>query len=841
MREEMDLESDCKEKLASFRIKELKDVLTRLGISKQGRKQDLVDKILCSLSEEEVSTARGSAKKNGTGRNGVAKIIDEVYRKMTHAESADLERSSLKPEEAIENSINTYMNICCPCGNSVPTESMIQCVDPTCRVQQHIGCVIISEKPMEIPPIPSLFYCATCRIKRADPFWVTVKHLLPPKKLFASSIPTDGANPLRLHVDENFQLTTADRDPEYNVQVWCLLLNDHVSFRMQWPQHAELQVNGITVRTVNRPGSQLLGANGRDDGALITVYEGINNISLSGCDARGFCFGIRLVQRLSVQQVLNLIPREEDGELIEDALARVRRCTGGGVAAANNDSDSDVEVIADSITVNLRCPMSGSRMKVAGRFKPCVHMGCFDLETFVELNERSRKWQCPICLKNYSLEDVIIDPYFNRITTMMRNCGEDMTEINVKPDGSWSAKTRGEYSDLAQWHFPDGSLYIAKDEATSNLKSLRQIKQEDVIEEHRNLKICMEKNHNGVTISKHQHIVLSSRNQEENCENSDLNVIMMSSSSTGSDRDDENPSISQDRGGNIDICAIDGNEINSIPHNSDPAFGILNGRPALREDAAIIVLSDSEEEDDRLCSFVEDSALNADETSCLGLFNGNASGNSNGNGNEIGFSHWPYASGTQAGPGLQLFGTDSDVSDAFIDLEHTSISSSAPMNCIGGASRLTVNSGGQVLNSSVCHNNNEIDNGLVENPLAFVNEDPSLQNFLPNQPADMLEQANRDHQHSASNGFEDWISLRVGRKGEEGVDSDVEVPAVSPAANGLDLRNQSGSNEAAINAHGNDETGSNRTSSRKLSDGPFSFPRQPRSVRQRVCLSIDSD
>jgi len=130
---------------------------------------------------------------------------------------------------------------------------------------------------------------------------------------------------------------------------------------------------------------------------------------------------------------------------------------------------------------------------------------------------------------------------------------------------------------------------------------------------------------------------------------------------------------------------------------------------------------------------------------------------------------------------------------------------------------------------------------LVENPLAFVNEDPSLQNFLPNQPADMLEQANRDHQHSASNGFEDWIYLRVGRKGEEGVDSDVEVPAVSPAANGLDLRNQSGSNEAAINAHGNDETGSNRTSSRKLSDGPFSFPRQPRSVRQRVCLSIDSD
>lgn len=35
--------------------------------------------------------------------------------------------------------------------------------------------------------------------------------------------------------------------------------------------------------------------------------------------------------------------------------------------------------------------MSGSRIKIAGRFKSCVHMGCFDLNTFVELNQRSRK------------------------------------------------------------------------------------------------------------------------------------------------------------------------------------------------------------------------------------------------------------------------------------------------------------------------------------------------------------------------------------------------------------------------------------------------------------------
>ena len=78
----------------------------------------------------------------------------------------------------------------------------------------------------------------------------------------------------------------------------------------------------------------------------------------------------------------------------------------------NADSDSDLEVVADFFTVNLRCPMSGSRMKVAGRFKPCAHMGRSDLEIFVEMNQCSRKWQYPICIEKYSLENVIIGPYF---------------------------------------------------------------------------------------------------------------------------------------------------------------------------------------------------------------------------------------------------------------------------------------------------------------------------------------------------------------------------------------------------------------------------------------------
>lgn len=64
-----------------------------------------------------------------------------------------------------------------------------------------------------------------------------------------------------------------------------------------------------------------------------------------------------LMLHYSVLQILNLIPKESDGERFEDALARVCRCVGGG-GATEADSDSDLEVVADSFAVNLRCPVS---------------------------------------------------------------------------------------------------------------------------------------------------------------------------------------------------------------------------------------------------------------------------------------------------------------------------------------------------------------------------------------------------------------------------------------------------------------------------------------------------
>ncbi|XP_057483224.1 LOW QUALITY PROTEIN: E3 SUMO-protein ligase SIZ1-like [Actinidia eriantha] len=801
----MDLVTSCKDKLAYFRIKELKDVLTQLGLSKQGKKQDLVDRILAILSVERVSGV--GAKKNAVGKHEVAKLVDDIYRKMQVSgatEATDLaskgqgasDSSNVRPKEEIEDS-DHMDKIRCLCGSSLQTDSMIKCEDPSCHVWQHIGCVIIPEKPMEgvLPSPPEFFYCERCRLARADPFWVTMGDPLFPVKLITTNVPTDGTNPGQ-SIEKTFQLTRANKDllakQEYDVQAWCMLLNDKVLFRMQWPQHADLQVNGVPVRAINRPGSQLLGANGRDDGPIITPWtrDGINKISLTGCDSRMFCLGVRIVKRRTIQQILSLIPKESNGEQFEDALARVRRCVGGGTATENADSDSDLAIVADSIPVNLRCPMSGSRMKVAGRFKPCLHMGCFDLEVFVEMNQRSRKWQCPICLKNYSLENIIIDPYFNRIASKMWNCGEDVTEIEVKPDGSWRAKAESYLGDLGLWHFPDGSLCAAIDEVKSKSEAFKHIKQEGVSEGHASLKLRIKENRNGYwKVSKPEDMhPLSSGNRFEKFENHGQNVIPMSSSATGSGRDGEDPSVNQDGGGNFDFSANNGIELDSFSLNIDQTYGFTNQNSAPLGDAEVIVLSDSEEENDIMISsgavynndrtdaggpggvtfplpphgipdpYPEDPALGTGGSSCLGLFNTND--------DEYGMPLWPLPPGTQAGPSFQLFGSDADVSDVLVDLQHGSINCPTSMNGYTLTPETAMGSDA-LIPSSLDHLNADINDGLVDKPLAFRGDDPSLQIFLPTRPSDASMQANLRDQPDASNCIrsEDWISLRLGDGG----------------------------------------------------------------------------
>eukprot|EP00850_Spirogloea_muscicola_P015572 SM000120S25721 [mRNA] locus=s120:346263:352049:- [translate_table: standard] len=410
-------------------------------------------------------------------REEAADVVHTVFRNMQagtkpkpvgkgRSEMGGAEETAGRPGRLAKDRTTGDGVIRCPCGNSADIGMMIQC-DGECGVWQHVSCVLAPLKPAEEAhlDLPSTFFCELCRISQGDPFSVTEANPLQPLKLRIMPAKADGSTPLQ-SVERGFVLSRAQRDQlhhaSWDLQVWCALLNDPVPLRMHWPAYADLQLNGMPVRVTSRPGQQLLGINGRDEGPSVTAVtrEGTNRLSMSAYDARPFCIGVRIIRRLSFEQVLDQIPREEDGEHLLSALARIRRCLGMGPSENGNGdgSDSDVEVVTDKVVVSLRCPMSGSRIKVAARFRPCLHLGCFDLHTLVSINQRARKWQCPICLHNYSLQHLIIDPCFNRITTLMKHYPEEVTDIEMKADGSWRPLIEGPSGSQEKWRSLDGGI-----------------------------------------------------------------------------------------------------------------------------------------------------------------------------------------------------------------------------------------------------------------------------------------------------------------------------------------------------------------------------------------------
>lgn len=403
----------------------------------------------------------------------------------------------------------------------------------------------------------------------------------------------------------------------------------------------------------------------------------------------------------------------------------------------------------------------------------------------------------------------------------MRNCGEDITELEVKPDGSWRVKTRSEsdrreIGDLASWHFPDGSLCApAGGEDKPKVEMLKHVKQEGVSEGHIGLKLGIRKNRNGLwEVSKPEDMNGSSGSRlQEKFENHDLKVIPMSSSATGSGRDGEDASVNQDVGGTFDFTN-NGIEHDSMSLNVDPTYAFADRNPcAPVGNAEVIVLSDSEDENDLFISseniyrdnrndvggvsfsvpsagiansYPEDPAIGAGGDSCLGYLASND--------NDFGMPLWPLPSGTQGGPGFQLFSPDVDVPDGFMDLQHGSINCSTPMNGYTLAPDTSMGSASLVPGCTVGAAA-DMSDALVDNPLAFDREDPSLQIFLPTRPSDTSVQTELRDQADVANGIrtEDWISLRLG----DGVTGGQNELA---AANGLNSKQPVHSRESAMDS-----------------------------------------
>jgi len=363
----------------------------------------------------------------------------------------------------------------------------------------------------------------------------------------------------------------------------------------------------------------------------------------------------------------------------------------------------------------------------------------------------------------------------------MKNCGEDVNDIDVKPDGCWRAKSEGECRDLARWHLPDGSLCAPMDVEVKH----EHIKQEDVSEGQTGLKLGIRKNRNGVwELSKPEDTrPLAGNHVHEKFGNNFQNLVPTSSSATGSYKDGEDPSVNQDGGGNFDFSLNNVHELDSVSLNFDPTYDVEDRiPPAPSKDADVIVLSDSDEEDNvtMVSAKTGYSAPPSDGTSIpfpashpeFGetysedpslRTNGTAFGPFTNDTDAFGMPLWQLPTDSQGGPLFQLFDTDANGSDALADVQQNSL---PPLNGYDLAPNGGIGETLQAQAISTCPSNTEVNGSLVDNPLAYGSNDPSLQIFLPSQPADPPQADLNDHTEMTNGvGLDNWISLSLGGDG----------------------------------------------------------------------------
>lgn len=70
--------------------------------------------------------------------------------------------------------------------------------------------------------------------------------------------------------------------------------------------------------------------------------------------------------------------------------------------------------------LSLRCPLSGARMRTPARFAPVGGLAAFDLDTFLDLAARSRKWQCPHSMRALPVQELMLDAYLSCILPRLK-------------------------------------------------------------------------------------------------------------------------------------------------------------------------------------------------------------------------------------------------------------------------------------------------------------------------------------------------------------------------------------------------------------------------------------
>lgn len=99
------------------------------------------------------------------------------------------------------------------------------------------------------------------------------------------------------------------------------------------------------------------------------------------------------------------------------------------------EQNQDDDIVMDTSSISLRCPLTYARMKHPMKLTSCDHVQCFDGLLFLTMQERIPSWICPVCSAQLDQNLLAVLDYMSNI---LKNTSEEVESVMLNTDGSWS-------------------------------------------------------------------------------------------------------------------------------------------------------------------------------------------------------------------------------------------------------------------------------------------------------------------------------------------------------------------------------------------------------------------
>ncbi|KAF2114883.1 PINIT domain-containing protein [Lophiotrema nucula] len=207
-------------------------------------------------------------------------------------------------------------------------------------------------------------------------------------------------------------------------------LGPFAQYDVSFPSQIEVKINGEEVKAnfkglKNKAGStrpaditDLVRKIGGYKNALQITYA----LTQKASRDEKFSLYVYLVRRNSVPELINTVKSQAvftKQQVIDEMLKKA----------------SDPDIVFDSINMSLKDPVSYSTINIPCRSNICTHNQCFDIESFLLLQEQAPTWQCPVCNKTVSFQGLAVDLY---VQDILKSVPRGTEQVTIQPNGQWT-------------------------------------------------------------------------------------------------------------------------------------------------------------------------------------------------------------------------------------------------------------------------------------------------------------------------------------------------------------------------------------------------------------------